>query len=139
MDEKQQLPGLWVKKTRAILRINSVEETFPLLNGHKSYRLRYQCVLHLSIALSESAKFWTIPLINRLLWQDKWAQNVHIRNQRITGERLQRKEKTKRNDKTGTKEKENQLLKFVVQEIMPLFPLLIRPEALPLAWQSLTF
>ena len=44
-------------------------------------------------------------------------------------EKLEKQKRaTKRNEIQGTNEKENQLLKFVVQEIICLFPPLIRLE-----------
>ena len=76
--------------------------------------------MNLSIALSESAIFWSMALIAGLFCAEQ-VQNTTIEKY------WKKRKRTKR-----TKEKENQLLKFVVQKIVCLLPPLIR-KPLPLA------
>ena len=58
--KKKQLPAFCVKKQEPFFTSTRVQTHEPRLTAIGPTRLRYRCVLQLSIALSESAIFWSI-------------------------------------------------------------------------------
>ena len=66
VDEVQQLLVFEVTKTRNVFGINTGANLGSLPNSHRSYRLRYQCVLHFFTVLFESAVFCSMAPMDRL-------------------------------------------------------------------------